>query len=366
MIIDKLIAQNFRNYKNLDLLFNRNKPINVIISPNGMGKSNLLELIYYFSYIRSFRNLYDKELIKKGNKSFFIECEYNNNQIDNKITIKYHKRKEIFINNKKVYKFSEVLGKLVTVLFCNEDIFIINGSPFIRRKFFDLLISTIDNKYLHYLRKYQELLKQKNFILKNKSNDDLLPVYNTQISQIILYIQKKRDEIITEINKIFQEVFSSIGLFDDKVKIVYSPSIKTSKDDHNEIIKFYNDNLNKELEYGFSIYGPHRDNYIFLINGIIFSKYASLGQTRLASIVLKFSQSEYYKKIFNIAPILLLDDVILELDTERQKRVLDKISDYQQMFITVTDKKYIKLFNNIDNINQIEIEKGQIKTGIRD
>lgn len=363
MIIEYLSAVNFRNYENLNLEFDKTENINLIHSPNGMGKTNLLELIYYFSYLRSFRNVQDKELIKKGEVKFYAECRYNN-KITNNIKIKYHKKKEIHINNKKVVKFSEVLGKLISVLFCNEDIFIINGSPNIRRKFFDIFISTVDNKYLHCLRKFQEILKQKNFILKNGKPDEIkeiIDIYNIQLAKNIFYIQKKREEIINEISKIFQENFSSIGKFNDKVKIIYSPSIKIKNNDYEEITKFYNENIKKEIEYGFSIYGPHRDNYLFLINGILFPKYASLGQTRLASVVLKFAQSEYYKKIFNVIPILLLDDVILELDNEKQMRVIEKISDYKQVFLTVTDRKYIELFKSIENINEIEIRDGKIK-----
>ncbi len=363
MIIEYLSAINFRNYEKLNLEFDKNKNINLIHSPNGMGKTNLLELIYYFSYLRSFRNVQDKELVKKGEEKFHIECSYNDNIINN-IIINYHQKKEVVINNKKVVKFSEILGKLISVLFCNEDIFIINSSPSIRRKFFDVFISTADNKYLHCLRKYQEILKQKNFILKNNKTDDIkemLDIYNIQLAKNIFYIQKKREEIINEISRIFQENFSSIGKFNDKVKIIYSPSIKIKNDDYEEITKYYNENIKKEIEYGFSIYGPHRDNYLFLINGILFPKYASLGQTRLASVVLKFAQSEYYKKIFNVLPVLLLDDVILELDNEKQERVIEKISDYKQVFLTVTDRKYIELFKNKENINEIEIKDGKFK-----
>ena len=224
-----------------------------------------------------------------------------------------------------------------------------------------IFISVLDSKYLFFLKKYYEIIKQKNFILKDKKQKNLIAVYNFQLAEIIYYIQTKRVEIVNKINNLFQSNFNSLGLFKDKVKIIYSPSIKNSLFDIEIIKKELEKNIDKELDYGFSLLGSHRDNYIFLMNGVVFSKYASLGQTRLASLVLKFVQSEYYKEFFGIYPIILLDDVILELDKERQKRFIQKISEYKQIFLTVTNDEYLNLFKNKELINVIRIENGRIK-----
>lgn len=360
MIIKKISAINFRNYSNLVLNLSTDKPLSVINAPNGMGKSNLLEMIYYLSYLRSFRNASDKELVKKGQKHFFIKSEFINNSISQTISVKYTSKKEILLNKKKVGKHSEILGKLLSVLFSNEDIFIINGAPSIRRRFFDIFISIFDTKYLSYLKKYQHILRQKNFILKQKNKNDLLNIYNTQIANLIVYIQKKRSEIITEINDLFQCSFEEIGLYKDKVKIIYSPSIKNFDDGPNSILRILEENEKKELELGYSILGPQRDGYLFIINGIPFSKYASFGQTRLAALVLKIVQTEYYKSIFNATPVLLLDDVILELDSEKQKRFINKILKYQQIFITVTNRNFLDFLGKKEYINNIEVINGKI------
>lgn len=361
MFIKRINANNFRNYNHLSLELDLKKPINIISAMNGMGKSNLLEGIYYLSYVRSFRNVVDKELIQRNKDLFFLEADFYKNSFTNNITISYSEKKEIFYNKKKVKKFSELLGKLISVLFCSEDIFIINGAPYIRRKFFDIFISIIDKKYLYYLKKYQLILKQKNFLLRQQKQLELISIYNIQLGQIISYIQKTRSDIINNINYIFQENYNKIGMFKERVKIVYSPSIKNNIDDCQKIIDLLNNSMKKELNAGHSISGIHRDNYFFLINGIPFSKYASFGQTRLAALVLKLVQTEYYKKIFNVHPVLLLDDVILELDIKKQKFFLEKILDYKQMFITTTNKELIRLFRNIEQIKEIEIEDGKIK-----
>jgi len=363
VFLERIIAKNFRNYSDLDLNLKKDKHLNIINSPNGMGKSNLLEIIYYLCYFRSFRNASDKELIKKGESFYFIQGIYSNNNIKNDIKIKYSIKKNILYNDKNVRRYSELFGSLLSVLFCNEDIFIINGPPSIKRKFFDIFISIIDKKYLDCLKKYYSILKQKNFLLKQNNNVDLIKIYNIQLAKIIVYIIKCRQNLIENINNIFVEKFQEIGLFKEKVKIIYLPSIKEMNNIDNEsiVLNILDKNLKKELNFGYSLIGPHRDNYIFLMSGIPFQKFASFGQTRLAALVLKLVKTEYLIKEFNIYPILLLDDVILELDREKQRRFINIISDYNQIFITLSNNEYIDLFLKKSDINNIEVLNGKIK-----
>jgi DNA replication and repair protein RecF len=361
LYLKQIIAKNFRNYSTLNISFKKEKKINLIHSPNGMGKSNLLEIIYYLSYLRSFRNVLDKELILKGQDNFYIEGTYKDNYLTNTIKINYKKTKDIVFNDKKIKKYSEIFGKLLTVLFCNEDIFIINGSPSIKRKFFDIFISAIDINYLYILKDYQNVIKQKNYILKSNNTSNLLSVYNRQIAKLILQIQNKRQILIDEINKQFDESYQKIGLFKEKVKIIYCPSIKNKDLNEENILNFLEENSKEELKNLCSIFGPHRDNYLFLIRGIPFAKYASFGQTRLAALVLKFIQAEIYREKLKVNPILLLDDVILELDRQKQSKFINELVNYSQIFLTVTDKDYVELFNKKDEINTIEIYYGQTR-----
>ncbi len=361
MFLKKIYANNYRNYEELSLEFNKEKKNYIIHSPNGMGKSNLLEIIYYFSYMRSFRGCHDKELVQKNKDFFYIEGIFERKGITNNIALKYHDKKEILFNNKKVDKISDVFGKLLTVLFCSEDIFIINGSPLIKRKFFDLFLSTIDKRYLYYLKKYHMILKQKNFILKQRiDNNNLLSVYNIQLGEVISYIQDRRNKFISEINTNFENFYNNIGNYNAKIKLEFSPSIK-GETSQEKIVEILEKNKKNEINFKSSVIGPHRDNYFFLINNYSFSKFASFGQTRLAGLVIKLIQAEYLFKVFNLYPILLLDDVILELDKEKQKNFLNFISRYKQIFITVTNNEYINYFYNKLNIFEIELEYGRIK-----
>jgi len=354
-------ALNFRNYKDLKLNLTNNK-IHILKSPNGMGKTNIIELIFFLSYYRSFRNVKQRELIKINSDKCFIKAIYKRKNITNEKIIKIEQnKKEIINNNKKIHKISESFADIIPILFCNEDIDIITGSPTIRRKFFDMFISILDKHYLLFLKDYYSLLKQKNFILKNKKNFDLLDIYDKQLSEIILKIKKERLNLIFYINQSFSKKYEDIGEFNQNVSILYNSNFKEMQD-VNSIYNFLKKNRDKDIKFGYSLYGIHKDNYIFLMNNLPFEKYASLGQTRLASLVLKLIQAEYIKKKSNDSPIILIDDVILELDNKRQKNFIKEILDYEQIFITISDDKYLLLFKDINEPKDIiEIDYGRIQ-----
>ena len=361
MFIENLKLINFRSYKDKEFIFNTNSNTNIILAPNGVGKSNLIEAIYYLSYLRPFRNVNDNELIMKGEKSFFIKGEFKknifqNNVSHNTVSVKFSKQKEVIYNNKHLNKYSELLGEILSVLFCNDDIFIIVGQQGLKRKFFDMFISLMDKNYLFTLKKYQIVLKQKNFLLKKEDIDkNLLSAYNWQLTDFIIYIEKKRFEFITIIDQKFKELFNSIGMFKEKSKIVYNPTIDLSIiEDKEKLFNYLESSYTKDREATFMLIGPHRDNYLFLLNGILFSKYGSFGQNRLASLVLKLAQVDLFLDHFKIKPILLFDDVVLELDNERQNNFFKKLYNGNQIFITLTDKKRIPLIDK-GLVNEISL-----------
>lgn len=360
MKLKKIESNNFRNYSNIQLNFSDDEKYLILKAKNGTGKTNLIELIYYFTYLKSFRNVLDQDLIKKGNENFILKIEYEESDFINEIKINYkNKKKEIYFNNKLIRKTSELFGKFISIIFSNDDLQIIVGNPSNRRKFFDMFFSIIDYEYFIYLKKYNSIIKQKNNLLKTKNNNNLIKIYNQQLSECIEYIIFKRENLINKISDDFSKKYQFIGNFNQKIKIIYKKSIEKKKE--TSINDFLNQNINKELQYGFSIYGIHRDDFIFLINEQQFSKFASFGQARLASLVIKLIQAEYYYKYNKILPILLFDDVILELDNIRKKKIIEEIMKYEQVFITFTEDFFIDLFNKNEYISILEIKDGQIK-----
>ena len=362
MKIIEIECLNFRNYKTLKLDLRNEKKINILKAQNGKGKTNIIELIFFLSYYRSFRNVKQKELINIDTDHCLIKCNYLKKGIINNKIIKIEKnKKEIINNNKKIYKISESFADIISVLFCNEDNNLINGNLNIRRKFFDMFISILDKNYLLLLKKYYLLIKQKNFLLKNSKNLELLNIYDKQLSEVIFYIKEKRLEIIKNINKIFSEKYEQLGNFNQKVSIFYDSKFKNF-DNTEYIYNFLKNNREQDIKARYTFYGTHKDNYFFFINNKPFEKYASLGQIRLAALILKLIQAYYINNIFKESPIILIDDVILELDIKRQKNFIKEILIYEQIFITISDDKYFSLFNDINETkNIIEIDYGKIQ-----
>lgn len=362
MFLSNISVSFFRNYSDLNLNFDLDKNINVIIAKNGMGKSNLLEIIYYLSHVRPFRNVTDSDLIKNGNDSFNLNCEFYYHQFRNNINIKYKnkQKKEILLNNKKVHNHSEILGKMISVLFSNDDLKIITGSPSERRRFFDIFFSILSSDYLAYLKQYKSIIKQKNYLLKNYDYN-MIKIYNTQLSNVIFNLNLIRNKFVNEINNLYSEYYNKIGKYKKNIKIVINNSInKEILENIDSINNFFNNKIAYEKEKGYSYYGYHRDDINFKIDGYYFNKYASLGQIRLAALVIKIIQAKMYEKKYNAKPILLLDDVILELDPEKQSKFINFIGSESQFFLTVTDEKFLDFVNDKNKLNIIRINDGKI------
>jgi len=362
LFVKSISATNFRNFRNLEFCFKEQERHIIIKSPNGTGKTNFLELLYYFTYLKSFRAVSDGELINKGENYFSILINYDNDE-DNEISVKYlNKSKEVVYNNKKIKRYSEIFGKYCSVVFSSDDMLIIKGNPNYKRKFFDMFFSIIDIEYFYSIKNYNCVLKQKNALLKNKSFDKkLLEIYNYQLAQYINIIQQKRDEFIKITSKDFNDKYLEIGDYNYSAKIIYYPSIKIKEFTQENIFNFLMECCKKEVELGFSFYGVHKDNYQFLLNNLNFNSYASFGQTRLASLIMKTIQADNYKKYNNISPILLLDDVILELDNYRKVKFVSKIFDYKQFFITISDDTLLKIFEKSSYLSFLEIIDGKIQ-----
>lgn len=359
MILNKLKALNFRNYKTLDLSFDKERNINLIVAKNGMGKSNMLEMLYYLSHLRAFRNATDKDLILHGQKNFQLFCEYENKEIHGNVSVKYSGKKEILLNEKRITKHSEILGKLQTVFFGSNDISIISGSPAERRVYFDIFLSILDYDYLVALRTYNLLLKQKNAAIKSKRND-ILFYFDKQIADVAFILIKKRAFLVDKVSGLFSELFKNIGAFKDLALLRYVSSYERDFNSSKDLLDYilYQDKF--DFEKGYCIQGPHKDNYYFILNNTIFSKYASLGQIRLGALILKLVQAKCYENKFKTSPILLLDDVILELDMEKQQKFMNEICADYQLFITVTDEKYRKYLNNQDAVRIIKVNNGEV------
>lgn len=347
MYIKNLKLVNFRNYDMLDLDFNSN--INILTGDNAQGKTNILESIYYCSLGKSHRTSKDKELIQWNKEEAYVSLYVCKNRLDKKIEIKIFKggKKGININSIKLKKISELFGIFNVVMFAPEDLKIVKDSPSYRRRFLDIELSRLNSKYYYNLVQYHKVLDQRNISLKSNklSQSGIIDVYDEQLSRLGAYLIERRFNYIKELNLRGSLIHSEITDSREKIKFSYLTSINHIENAKNELYEAFSANRKKDIEKGNTSVGPHRDDFDIKINEIDTRSFGSQGQQRTAILTIKFASIEIIKNLTGELPVLLLDDVLSELDTKRQKYILNSLEGLQT-FITCTGiedvKSYIK------------------------
>ena len=346
MWISKIKIKNFRNYKNEEISLN-NK-INIIYGKNAQGKTNIIEAIYISSIGKSYRTKKERELIKFEEKNCEIEIDYKKTDRDGKIKIIVENKKNIFVNNIKIKKLSELLGNINIVIFTPEDINILKGSPQNRRKFLDVMISQLRPNYMHILNLYEKVIDERNTYLKTLSNEknDYLEIYDEKLAEYGYEIFKYRKEFIEKIKNKIIDIHKKITEGIEEIKIDYTSNCE----DKTNYLNLLKERKKIDIIKGYTTKGIHRDDFIMSINGLPVDVYCSQGQNRTAVLSLKLAELQVINDEIGENPILLLDDFMSELDEFRRKNFLDNIKD-TQVIITCTEKidlKDSKCYNIVD------------------
>lgn len=341
MSLCSIKLKNFRNFKNCELF--TDAPEVFFVGKNGQGKTNLLEAIYYLCYGTSFRTREDAIICNNGNDFMKASAVYKISEDDiNNIEISYiGNQKTIKLNDKIISDRKDIIRNLPCIIFSHNDISFVNGSPEKRRLFLDQTLSLYNPYYIDLLRNYRKLLKTRNHLLKEKKSE-LLKIYDSQFIDAGMEIQNKREEITQVFNPIFKNKFAEISGFDMDIDITYQSTWKKYKN-KTEIEEYLSRKNIFEMNTGITSSGPHRDKLIFSIDNQDFSDIGSTGQMRLISLILRIMQADFYSKTTGRNPLLLLDDVLLELDSEKRKKVLNNLPLYEQAFFTfLPNEDYVK------------------------
>jgi DNA replication and repair protein RecF len=340
MFIEKIKIENFRNYNEQEVFFH--EKVNVIVGNNAQGKTNLLESIYVSSLGRSFRTAKDKEMIRFEQPYTRIMATYDSDQQEKKVDIGFNRegKKEIKVNNIKVERMVEMLNHFYIVVFSPEDLKIVKEEPEKRRNFIDRELCKMRISYLNNLTQYKKILMQRNAYLKNEKKDrQEIQIWNDALSQYGANIILQRQKFIGEINEISKEIHEKITQGKEQLEIQYQPSIEP-EENLEELIKKMQNKLGKSYQRdvytGSTGYGPHKDDLNILINGIQARQYGSQGQQRTAALSMKLAEITLIEKEKGEKPILLLDDVLSELDGDRQKYLIQALSE-SQLFITAAE-----------------------------
>ncbi len=330
----------------------------LIYGKNGIGKTNLLEAIAYFSFGKSFRLLSDSEVISFSEKQFFIEGNFKIQNIDRNIKIKASKDKKVIKIDDNIIKKSTELYKFVkTVYFSPNDINIVEGYPLNRRRFFDIAISQYDFKYLELLKQYNRILKQRNALLKREYSEREKEIWDKQFVYISKDIILQRIKYLKKFNAEMKKFYGKVTENKEEISISHSPEYPESDQ---EILQMLFEKIkskeNEEKILQRSLLGPHLHDFKFLLNGLPIKKFGSQGQKRSFVISLRLSQAKLIDISTNDPPILIFDDVLSELDSERSKNIFHLLGEKHQIFIATPNRKTYRPLQ-IESINLEEMLK---------
>lgn len=309
------------------------------VGENGQGKTNLIEAVYFLCFGSSFRTRQEKVLIKHGSSDlsvhgrFLREVNGDGTAVPQTISIKIQNgKKEMRINDRNIRDRKEIVTNIPCIVFAHDDIFFVNGTPERKRWFFNQTMSLYDPLMIDNLRSYGKLLKSRNILLKEGSKETL-EIVTMQLAEAGHTLSMKREELVKEFNETFVPLYNRIFGFDLNVHIVYRPSWKTGTDPA-AVFAHLQKNIQRDTLFETTTTGPHRDNFVFQTDTGDFSKVGSTGQLRLISLVLKIAQALFFHKKTGNKPVLLLDDVLLELDARKRETFFASLPEYDQAFFT--------------------------------
>ena len=363
MIVKSLELSNFRIYETLSLCFSKEN--NILYGDNAQGKTNVLEAIFLCATTKSHKGSKEKEMIRLGEEDSHIRMFVERDSITHRLDmhLKKNKPKGVAIDGIPIKKSAELFGIVNVVFFSPEDLSIIKDGPSERRRFIDMELCQLDRVYLHNLINYNKVLNQRNNLLKqigfNKGLLDTIYVWNEQLVNYGTQIIKARSQFVQNINEIVVNLHQKLSDGREHLYIAYEPN--TSAD---EFATKLEKSLERDIALKVTNVGPQRDDLSFYVNDRDIRKFGSQGQQRTAALSLKLSEIELVKKITGDKPVLLLDDVLSELDRNRQNQLLDSIADIQIILTCTGVEEFVTKRMKTEKI--YKVTNGSVKEEIEE
>lgn len=336
---------------------NTSAKIVYLVGPNGQGKTNFLESIYLLCFGSSFRTGNNTVLIREGMNDMSVfgafESEEDGEDLSIAVALR-EKKKEISVNGKKIQDRKELVKNVPCIIFSHEDIEFVKGAPDRKRFFFNQVMSLYKPAFIDSLRQYNRCLKMRNIELK-KGNTENLDIYDIQLADYGRVIQREREQTISEFNGTFHEVYRKIHSSvlkeeGSSIHIRYNPSWKGCEE-KDDILGVLDDKRLSDKECQYTTSGPHRDRFQFRKNGKNFALTASTGQFRLAALTLRVAQAVFFSQKTGRKPVLLLDDVLLELDGAKKEAFLQALPEFEQAFFTfLPEENYKRFYSDVETM----------------
>lgn len=359
MIIKNLTLHNFRNY--VDETFCFSDGLNVLMGKNGQGKTNCAEAVYYLCTGSSLRIRHDRQLVRMGESCASVRAEvlsrYGTLTLEADI---FENRRELRLNGARIARAVDLLGNLNSVFFSPGELRLIQDGPDERRRFLNLSISQTSRDYARALLRYNRILDQRNKLLKERDVGmvlETLPVWDEQLARYAAVIIRRRREYLTRLSPLAEEAYLFLSDGQEGMKLGFDADYP---EEEAEIARVLSEQLaqahERDLRFGFTTVGPHRDDIRIAIGGADARGYASQGQMRTAALALKLAEVEIFKQLAGEPPVLILDDVMSELDLTRRKKLLQRANSLQ-CIITCTHAERV-LYGK--DANKITIRGGKI------
>lgn len=362
MVILSLSLKNFRNFTDEKVEFSNN--INLICGKNAQGKTNLAEAIFLLCTGYSTRASKDKYLIRDGQDKAEISGVADSvyGKVTVKIEINKNDKKRIFINGMEVHKIGELMGNINSVFFNPQELKLVQESPEDRRRFMNVSLSQMSKNYFYALQRYNKILAERNKLLKEEQESVIrqtLPIWDVQFAKQASIIIKARNEFLKILSPYAQEKHALLSNGKEILTMqTESGYYGTNEEIEYALVEDLKTSIFKDIRLGFTTIGPHRDDIKFSLNGKDARHFASQGQQRTIALALKLAETEIFKDKFNEYPILILDDVLSELDTARQRKLIFATKDIQTIFTATAG--YPSLFKNSNYVKTV-IENGKVK-----
>ncbi|MCK5738575.1 DNA replication and repair protein RecF, partial [bacterium] len=321
---------------------------NVLYGNNAQGKTNLIEAIFCLCFTRSFRTNRDSELLRFNSPFLRVAGNFRSDQnVEQVVSFNFRNGdgKKIYLTDKRITRYSELIGRFPIVLLSPEDYLITNGAPLQRRRMIDAYLAQVNPVYLNTLQKYSRILKQRNkmlagFAQKGTFDKNVLSSWNSNLIQYGSFLIRFRNSFISEFNPLLSEIYSNLNLSDETIRFFYKPSLPISQ--NRGIEESYAEELKRrflsERVRKTTLTGPHRDDFGFEIGGNDLRTYGSRGQHKSALVALRLAQFKYLQTKTGETPILLLDDLFSDLDRKREQRILGFLQNIGQVFITTNHR----------------------------
>ena len=358
MRINHIELSDYRNIEKASLSPHPN--INIIYGKNAQGKTNFLESIWLCSGNKSFRGAKENQLVQFEKTAFKIELDFSDCERTQHISYLAGEKRKISLNGVSLKTFSELSGEFYCVVFNPDDLDIVKDGPACRRQFLDTAISQIKPIYGQYLSQYENVLEQRNILLKEIRKqsypEDMLEIWDVQLAKLGTILSIYRKDYLEKINAVGQKIYSGFSGGKEEIRMEYrstiypdSKELKIYSDELiNEYQKILEESREDDIRLRSTTKGIHRDDFEIEIDGLSAKQYGSQGQQRSCAITLKLSEAALLKNITGENPVVLLDDVIIDLDQQRQHYILNKVKDFQ-VFITCCDL-----------LNTLQLEEGKI------